>query len=488
VVTRFSADDAFDNNLRIVAERLESAGVQYAVVSAAPGRHRAIMVPSEDRSRALTALADGNDGRAIYGAEVSGDGRLGSPRSVDTVRGSIGFSRSDVVRIFEVLAVPGGTGLAGPDYVCDVEFWRRRGAVLASPRPNRRAVELPAGEPASAQLILSPRHYPTYPPVLAPNALDVSFPVDVVYTWVDGSDPDWLARKRAAWSHVDAGSLSELAANASRYLSRDELRYSLRSLEMYASWVRKIYIVTDDQVPPWLNRDHPKISLVSHREIFNWPDALPTFNSHAIEANLHHIEGLSEHYLYLNDDVFFGRPVSPEMFFLGNGLSKFFLSRKHMPLGPTSPDEPPVDTAAKNNRELLVATFGSSVTQKFKHAPHPQQRSVLMEMEKVFGEQFERTSRSRFRHPDDLSVASALHHYYAWFTGRGVPADIRYYYADIGAPETASRLRRILRERDYDSFCLNDPDSAYVDAVEQARIIREFLEAYYPLPSSFEIA
>ena len=38
---------------------------------------------------------------------------------------------------------------------------------------------------------------------------------------------------------------------------------------------------------------------------------LPTHNSHAVESQLHHIPGIAEHFLYSNDDMFFGRPLQP---------------------------------------------------------------------------------------------------------------------------------------------------------------------------------
>lgn len=469
VVHRFTADDALNGNLEIVADCLARAGVEYVLVSAQPASRRVVMVPASLRApavQALQVLRDGIAGRAVYVTDAEGE--------------------ADVLRVFEVLAAPGGSLLAGPPFGCDIEFWTDGEDGLRAPRPNRYAVELPADQRSAATRAVGGRRYPTYPAFLASHAFDVTFPIDIVYTWVDGADAAWLAKKQAAWSEVAPGTVSDLSANASRFLSRDELRYSLRSVQMYANWVRTIYLVTDDQVPTWLDTSDPRIRMVSHREVFGDTGHLPTFNSHAIESRLHRIEGLAEHYLYLNDDVFFGRSVSPEMFFHGNGLSKFFLSRAHVPLGASSSREAPVMSAGKNNRDLLQARFGRAVTHRFKHVPHPQQRQLVNEMEQVFAADFERTSRSQFRHPHDVSIASALHHYYAWFTGRAVPGDIRYYYADIGAPQTSARLRRLLRERDYDAFCLNDHDSDHVDPQRQAELIRGFLSAYFLLPSSFE--
>ena len=78
---------------------------------------------------------------------------------------------------------------------------------------------------------------------------------------------------------------------AGRYRDNGELRHSLRSLWFGCDWVRKIFVVTADQVPAWLDMDDPRIELVSHRDIL--PEScLPTFNSHAIEAALHRIDGL----------------------------------------------------------------------------------------------------------------------------------------------------------------------------------------------------
>src|SRR5699024_8077629 len=130
-----------------------------------------------------------------------------------------------------------------------------------------------------------------------PLLREISEPIDAVYTWVDGSDPQWLQRKADNTGDSDLEPVVR-AANDARYASRDELKYSLRSLEMYANWIRHIYIVTDQQIPPWLDLSHPKITIVDHKEIFADTSVLPVFNSRAIESQLHNIPGLSEHYLY----------------------------------------------------------------------------------------------------------------------------------------------------------------------------------------------
>lgn len=96
---------------------------------------------------------------------------------------------------------------------------------------------------------------------------------------------------------------------SSRFQDNSELQYSLRSIEKYAPWVRKIFIVTNGQIPSWLDLDHPRIEIVPHDDIFANASHLPVFSSPAIEANIHRIPGLSKKFIYLNDDVMFGTPI-----------------------------------------------------------------------------------------------------------------------------------------------------------------------------------
>lgn len=304
-----------------------------------------------------------------------------------------------------------------------------------------------------------------------------------MYTWVDGHDPEW-ARRRATCA---GQAYHEEADNAARYLNRDELRYSLRSLDQYAPWVRTVYLVTDGQVPSWLNAGMPGIRVVSHKEIFDDPSLLPTFNSHAIESQLHHIDGLSEHFLYFNDDVFLGRPVVPQDFFLANGLTRFFPSPVLIPPGEPTESDVPVAAAGKNSRALVEATFGTVISQKMKHTPHALRRSVLYELETRFPAEHHATAGHRFRSLDDVSFVSSLHHYYAFHTARAVPAQVRYAYLDVSHPALATRLETLLARRDKQVFCLNDTVSGDQELDTQQTLLTTFLETYFPVPGPYEL-
>ncbi|XP_050323601.1 N-acetylglucosamine-1-phosphotransferase subunits alpha/beta isoform X2 [Bactrocera neohumeralis] len=127
-------------------------------------------------------------------------------------------------------------------------------------------------------------------------------PIDVVYTWVNGSDPMFIDSARRYNPNYDPA----------RFDDKNELRYSLRSLEMYAPWVRHVYIVTNGQIPYWLDLSFEKVTVVPHELLTSKPELLPTFSSSAIETFIHRIPHLSQRFLYLNDDIFLGAPLYPE--------------------------------------------------------------------------------------------------------------------------------------------------------------------------------
>lgn len=198
-------------------------------------------------------------------------------------------------------------------------------------------------------------------------------PIDVVYTWVNGSDPVWFKEmvtykrlwtqrgtekdlliikkaeadaafaaalvNRVNMSVAQLSELNETALNATnallaadditsanRYRDNDELKYSMRSLFRYTPWIRNIILVTNGQVPNWLDTEHPRVRVVTHAEIFKNKADLPVFSSPSIEMHLHRIPGVSKKFIYLNDDVFFGAETWPDDFFTHAQGQKVYLA------------------------------------------------------------------------------------------------------------------------------------------------------------------
>ncbi len=142
--------------------------------------------------------------------------------------------------------------------------------------------------------------------------------VDAVVTWVDGADVTH-AKKRQSFMEQSRSALHENAINPHRWVDNNELYYCLHSIHVNAPWMRRIWLVTDNQTPdlsPFSQSFRDKIQIVDHAEIFaGFTEFLPTFNSLAIESLIWRIRKLAEHFVYFNDDVFVSSPVGQTDFF-----------------------------------------------------------------------------------------------------------------------------------------------------------------------------
>lgn len=490
---RLIVADVMRANLDLAAGLLAAAGVScFRVPIGSANRYR-LCVAERDRSRVIEALASLRDAGVYVFLD---DRRLRDRRiGVDRIgwRSRRGLARAEILRIYRNYADPGGRTVLGDLHGCEIEFWsevRAGGARprLVPPRWNKKVASIAVADPPADRAGATRAVLPSVgDPVRMPFYDEVDFPIDIVYTWVDGSDPAWCERRSRVLEDLDLPALNENAHIEARFKNRDELRYSLRSVASFADFVRHVWIVTDDQVPVWLDVSNPRLTVVSHKDIFGDRGRLPTFNSHAIESRLHHIDGLTEHYVYLNDDMFFGRRVVPERFFLSNGLSVFYPSTALMGLGAASKEVEPVDAAAKNGRDLIRRRFGRVVSQKFRHAPYPQRRSVLFAMEAEFTEEFECTAGAQLRSPTDLAVASSLYHYYAYLTGSAARGSLTSSYVDLGAPGLERRLAAILERRDVDACCLNDTGGSSEEPEVEQRLVEEFFDRYFPAKCEFEL-
>lgn len=487
----YDAIQSVSQNVSQVGEALRSAGIEYVHLPNLVPFDPLLVIRQEELHATLGALAvlRETDGWSI---------RIENAKQRELSTATSHRRPSDVFRIVvsRHIVATNGHQMSTPRESVVIEPWettreaeaRTDGSTHAEGTVRRRLqrrrplVEYLTRE-AWIRAVTDDGHVIKWP---QPHLYQVTDPIDIVYTWVNDDDSEWQSRKRRASGLIDHETVNDTALNFSRFANRDELKYSLRSIEAYASWVNHIYIVTDQQVPDWLNTEHPKITIVDHRDLFSDPSVLPVFNSHAIESQLHHISGLSERYLYMNDDVFFMRPVSPELFFTGNGLSKFFPSRAPLDIQDASPRDLPVLSAAKLGREFMSTQHGRTVTNKFKHTPHPQLRTVLQEMEAEYPDLFRSVASSKFRSADDYSIASSLYHYHAFAKRRAVVGNIAYAYLDIASSRAALRLDWFSHQGRLDVVCLNDTD---VDAASQeqvSRLLTDFLERRLSIASSFE--
>lgn len=136
--------------------------------------------------------------------------------------------------------------------------------------------------------------------------------IDFVVTWLDSSDPEW---QKAYYMYRPKSNNYKKDA---RFRNMDIFKYWFRAVETYAPWVHKVFLVTNGKYPDWINKENKKLVLVKHSDYIP-EDCLPTFSSCTIELFIHKIKGLSENFVYFNDDIFLNSPVKPEYYFK-NGL------------------------------------------------------------------------------------------------------------------------------------------------------------------------
>ncbi len=322
----------------------------------------------------------------------------------------------------------------------------------------------------------------------------VNFPVDIVYTWVNDEDPEWQKKKAnytaenyedEKYQYINSHEKNKpkSADNQSRFRNRDELLYSLRSVYMYAPFVRKIFILTDNQTPSWLDTDNEKVKLVFHHDVFDKDTTYPVFSSRPIEFNLHNIPDLSEHFVYMNDDFFFSSPINPTDFFYYNGTAKIFPTKRLLDSRDIQKTDRATVASHKNSTNAFQKNFGTSPTGKFKHSPYSVRRSACFEAEKVFSEQIKISKNNRFRSWDDVTWSFVLPHYML-YKAFGVPAGIKSRYIDVNDDNLPFALLNSEKDKELKTLCINDTDS---DHESQNEIfLKDWMKTRFPVKAPWE--
>ena len=307
------------------------------------------------------------------------------------------------------------------------------------------------------------------------------FDVDLVYLWCDGEEPAFAARKNE-WLEKMEEKPSKKATNDGRFVQVDELKYSLRSVEKYLPWTHHIYIVTDRQVPKWLNTNHPKITIVDHSEIIP-QKYIPVFNSNAIETSIHKIPGLSEHFLFANDDMFVNRPLDKSFFFDGGKPIVRLRKRK---------TKSSYQKMLEHTVSLIERDFGKGIPffSDGNFHPHhnidPYLKSDYEACVNHYDKEYTETLGHRFR--KITSVQRIIVSAYSFLKGH---AKIK----DVSSTKTDKKIDSILlfvfqkswekklSDNEPALFCINDNERG----TPEGRVrLKEFLESYFPQKSKFE--
>ncbi|WP_233255474.1 stealth family protein [Naasia lichenicola] len=483
VNTTASPLEAMVDDLLFIRAVLDGAGISYLLIRGNDARP-VLAIDAERYGDFSEAFVEAAQAEPFYADTIRPKDLTRRGASMLAAEGISALSSPKLLRLYRPRIDQGGYLPYGENSAVQIELWSRAGDEMIVPVENaltRRS--LPIDEIVEVTVERYGQTWPTIAQMFEPLATDVDFEIDIVFSWVDGTDKEW---QRARAKRMESYVVGEGDDNEARFRQLDELRYALRSVYMYAPWIRNIYIATDSPRPSWL-AEHPRVQIVRSEEFFADTSVLPTHSSLAVESQLHHIPGLSEYFLYSNDDMFFGRPVSPDMFFSPGGLTKFIEATTRIGLGDNNAGRSGHENAARVNRRLLQERFGRVTTRHLEHTAAPLRKSVLDELERTFPEDFRRTAASRFRSADNISVTNSLYHYYALLTGRAVQkVGAKVLYIDTTMRSGLRRMKGMLGKRKYDFFCLNDGSFPEVTPDERARKMRAFLDAYYATPAPWE--
>lgn len=332
-----------------------------------------------------------------------------------------------------------------------------------------------------------------------------NYEIDFVIAWVDGSDPEWRKEKCKYSGEPDFDS------REIRYRDMDILKYWFRAVETYAPWVNKVHFITWGHLPPWLNTECEKLHIVKHTDYI--PEKyLPTFNSRPIELNIHRIKGLSEHFVYFNDDMMLNRSIKKEHFFK-NGLPCDFIHIKNLYDSNTREDCAHVSAnevwttnnhfsyiksflkrpwqyvnfkyPLKNNIKNVIKLENLNIFPGFAnhHMASAYLKSTFDEVWQADAELLDYASSSKFRTPYDVS--QSIIRYRQLASGKFHPVSLASRGKFIGLSDNNTALVNEILNGNQNMLCIND--SPGIADFEKAK--SEIVEAYekkLPHKSCFE--
>lgn len=304
-----------------------------------------------------------------------------------------------------------------------------------------------------------------------------NFDVDIVYTWVNDKDEEWLNKKKQFSNHDVACSGS---ADKARFENHNELYYSVLSVKNFLPWVRNIYIVTDNQRPDWLGNEE-NIFIIDHHDIID-DQYLPTFNSHVIEANLHKIPGLAEKFIYFNDDVMVAKSLEKEHFFRKNGTASIFASKKSLQDMVQRGVKTATLIASENSNKILIKNHGISIDNPLVHTYVPLNKSSF---EKCWEDNLlciQSFLSNKYRSENDLNMATFLVPWSMYIQGESVITSEICYYFNIRSPHANMQYKKLLelrvKNQSPHSICVNDFKSGNQETDYQIHL-ENFLIKYF---------
>ena len=311
-----------------------------------------------------------------------------------------------------------------------------------------------------------------------------SRPIDVVILWVDPSDKHWQEQREFYWRSVKID--CPYSNDVCRFADCQELLFCLRSLYYNASWLRNIYLVTDDHLPSWLDLSHPKIHHIRHRDIID-KNNYPSFNSCAIEMHLNRIPNLSNPFLYLNDDCFITRRTTKRHFF-NNRNQAFYFSHRLMTNKTGKKWTNSFNYTITVNENCLNRMFGTRLRQRPDHQGYLIYHEAYDYLAKNAPRYLEETRGLRFR--SDASSGKLQVNAYLL---AAIGLELGLYQLRLNASQTYYNMHELRARIKFDAeikelvtnppmlLCLNNGAT-----IDDKRLVEGIMRSFFPDPAPWE--
>ena len=237
-------------------------------------------------------------------------------------------------------------------------------------------------------------------------------PIDAVILWVDGNDEKHKAK-------IQPFVKDKVSINSKKFRTRfdqvNEIKFTIDSILKYASFIRNIYIITDEQTPSFLREESDKnnyknVSIIDHSVIFSdYEEFLPTFNCRPIETSLHRIPNLAEHFIYFNDDFFLINQTKPSDFFK-NGFPVLRGKWQKFDKDIFYKRFKKVRYGHKSAQQKAAQLVGFKKYYNFRHTPHPLRKSTFENYFKENPEVFIENVKHKFRYKTQFTPQGLANH------------------------------------------------------------------------------
>ena len=310
------------------------------------------------------------------------------------------------------------------------------------------------------------------------STTEISFPIDLVVPYVNNRTEEWLntyqefCKKIGALQRVDM-------YNSERYRDWGYFKYFMRGVMKNMPFINRVFLILQDvdQIPWWLDKD--SVTIIYHRD-FIPEQFLPTYNSTTFEMFLDNIPGLSEHFIYANDDMYPLNPLKASDFFTPDGKIRMGFRKVPMPKEPVQFDIVCQRCYDELRAGLQLPPIEDESLRPF-HELTPMILSHLKIAKGLLRDGYYSTI-TPFRAPYNYN--QYIYPLYELLTNNAAPSPRTYVYANM--EDKTEQVSQVITNADANVFVLNDNHCTDVKLWSTATQINQAFETRFPLKCKYE--